>query len=229
MDIASDTGAEWIALVRSSYNTCADAYSAQRSAEEKELELLSDDLREGSAILDVGCGAGIPVSLRLSTRFRVTGVDISDRMIELARTNVPKGRFIRSSILEVDFAESSFDAIVSYYALFHILRREQPKLFRQFYRWTKPGGLFLASYATGGHGVPGYTEDDFFGSRMYWSNYSFDRFRELTRMSGFQVLRVGVIGHGYQDQNTEPEKAPYLFARSTKRIDTTQISSVADC
>jgi SAM-dependent methyltransferase len=221
MDIASDCGAEWIALVRSSYNACADAYSAQRSSKERELDLLFSNLKERSAILDVGCGAGVPVSLRLSTRFCITGVDISDRMIELARANVPKANFMRANILDVDFAENSFDAIVSYYALFHIPRTEQPALFRQFYRWIKPGGYFLASYARGGYKVPGYTEEDFFGSKMYWSDYSFSKFRELICMSGFEELRAAIIRQGCQDQDAEPEIAPYLFARSTKLINIT--------
>jgi ubiquinone/menaquinone biosynthesis C-methylase UbiE len=221
MDVASDRGAEWIALVRSSYNTCADAYSAQRTVEHRELDLLSSYLEEGSAILDVGCGSGVPVTLRLSSRFCLTGVDISDRMIELAKAKVPNAEFIRANILEVDFAESSFDAIISFYALFHIPRNEQPNLFRQFYKWIKPGGLIFATYAKGGYKVPGYTEDDFFGTKMYWSNFPFERFRELMSMSGFEELRAGVIGHGYKDIEEEPEITPYVFARSTKRSEIT--------
>ncbi len=217
MDLASDSGAEWIALVRSSYNACADAYNAQRTVEHRELDLFSSYLKEGSAILDVGCGSGVPVTLRLSSRFCVTGVDISDRMIELAKAKVSKAEFVRANILDVDFAESSFDAIISFYALFHIPREDQPDLLRQFYKWMKPGGLIFVTYARGGYKVPGYTEDDFFGTRMYWSNFSFERFRELMSMSGFEELRAGVIGHGYEDMEGEPETTPYAFAKSTKR------------
>ena len=217
MDTASDSGKEWIELVRSSYNTCADAYSAQRTVEHKELDLLSSFLKEGSAVLDIGCGSGVPVSLRLSSRFCLTGVDISDRMIELAKEKVTNAEFIRANILDVDFAENSFDAIISFYALFHIPRKEQPILFHQLYKWIKPGGFFFATYAKGGYRVPGYTEDDFFGTKMYWSNFSFERFRELIKMSGFKELRAGMIGHGYEDIEAEPEITPYVFARSTKR------------
>ena len=145
MKTASDSGEEWIALVRSSYNECADAYVEQRSTDERELEILAVKLNKSDTVLDVGCGAGVPVTLHLSNLFRVTGVDISDRMIERAKSNVKNAQFIRANILETDFAENSYDAVVSYYALFHIPRKEQPHLFQKFFHWIKPGGYILAS------------------------------------------------------------------------------------
>lgn len=89
---------------------CADVYSAQRTVAHRELDLFSSYLKDGSAILDVGCGSGVPVTLRLPSRFSLTGVDISDRMIKLAKAKVSNAEFIRANILEVDFAESSFRA-----------------------------------------------------------------------------------------------------------------------
>jgi 2-polyprenyl-3-methyl-5-hydroxy-6-metoxy-1,4-benzoquinol methylase len=45
-------------------------------------------------VLDVGCGAGVPVARALTRRFSVTGIDISGRMVDRARMNVPEGTFI---------------------------------------------------------------------------------------------------------------------------------------
>ena len=41
-------------------------------------------------VLDLGCGAGVPIARRLAERYKVTGVDISERQIMLVRRNVPK-------------------------------------------------------------------------------------------------------------------------------------------
>jgi 2-polyprenyl-3-methyl-5-hydroxy-6-metoxy-1,4-benzoquinol methylase len=43
------------------------------------LSLLNNHVRPGVRILDMGCGAGIPLTLALSNTFDVTGVDISAR------------------------------------------------------------------------------------------------------------------------------------------------------
>lgn len=60
--------------------------------------------------------------------FRVTGVDLSDTMIERARELVPGARFLRgdvTSVDEVDFDAASFDAVVSFYALIHLPLADQ--------------------------------------------------------------------------------------------------------
>jgi hypothetical protein len=73
-------------------------WSGARSNIERELhrgaELLRGHLEQRSSVLDVGCGAGIPLTRMLAETFDVTGVDISTRQIELARRNVPNARFI---------------------------------------------------------------------------------------------------------------------------------------
>ena len=46
----------------------------------------------GSDVLDLGCGAGVPMTRALAAGRRVTGVDISARQIELARAAVPDAR-----------------------------------------------------------------------------------------------------------------------------------------
>ena len=40
--------------------------------------VLNNHVRPGARILDIGCGAGIPLTLALSNTFDVTGVDIYD-------------------------------------------------------------------------------------------------------------------------------------------------------
>jgi SAM-dependent methyltransferase len=83
--------------VRDGYNTIADRYLAERTRDSEDIRLLDELMRRlpaGAAILDAGCGAGIPISEVLSERFQVTGVDFSEAQIELARKNVPNATFI---------------------------------------------------------------------------------------------------------------------------------------
>ena len=61
--------------------------------------------------------------------------------------------------------------------------------------------------------LPGYTEEDFFGVRMYWSHYDADWYLPLLAELGFRVVRRGVIGHGYRDISAPAERHPYVLAR----------------
>ena len=210
--IANDPKADYRALVRSAYDRCATDYARQRRATaEAELSLIAERLAPGSRVLDVGCGAGIPVSRQLADKFEVTGVDISWSMIGMARKNVPSATFIRADVLEAAFPAAGFDAIVSYYAIFHIPRQEHRELIRRFARWLRPGGLLLFTVAPNDDG-PGYTEDDFFGETMYWSNFGPGTYRKILAEAGFEIEQEGIVGGGRTDVDGQKEVHPYFFS-----------------
>ena len=69
------------------------------------LEDLATLLPREAAVLDLGCGAGVPVTRWLSDKgFAVTGVDVSARQLDLARNYVPEATFIKADMTEVTFA-----------------------------------------------------------------------------------------------------------------------------
>lgn len=72
---------------------------------------------EKSQLLDIGCGTGIPFTKYLTEQgFNVTGIDIAESMIRLAKTNVPEANFLTLSMMEFDY-ENMFDGIVSSYSM----------------------------------------------------------------------------------------------------------------
>ncbi len=170
MKLANDRGRDYKRLVIDGYDICADAFNSARATEAAdELSALTDLVPVGARVLDLGCGAGVPVARALSDRYDVVGVDVSASQLQLARWQVPSVSLIRADMECLHFAPSSFDAVVSLYAIFHVRRREQPNLFGRLLDWLRPGGLLLASL--GRTNIPSYTEPDFFGVEMYWSHY----------------------------------------------------------
>ncbi len=210
--IADDPEVDYRAFVRAAYDRCAMDYARQRrTTADTELSLIAEPLSPGSRVLDVGCGAGIPVVKQLANKFEVTGIDISSSMIGMARRNVPSATFIHADVMEIDFSAASLDAIVSYYAIFHIPRQEHRELFRRFARWLRPGGLLLFTVARQDDG-PGYTEDDFFGETMYWSNFGPGTYRKILAESGFGIEKEGIAGGGFKDADGQKETHPLFFA-----------------
>ena len=205
------------ALVRRGYDQCATAYARARQQETAPaLSLLIPRLADGARILDVGCGAGVPVARALAERFDVTGVDLSGEMVSRARINVPEGAFVHADIMALDVAPASFDAVVSFYAIFHIPRKEHVELFRRVHRWLKPGGYLLATLSD--LDEPTYTEDDFFGVTMAWSGYSLQAYREMLAQTGFALLDTTDLGHGYADDSVAEEHHPLVLAQKQKEV-----------
>ncbi len=217
--IADDPETDYRALVRRAYDRCAMDYAGQRctTAEAEELNLITERLKPGSKILDVGCGAGIPIARHLAGMFSLTGIDISSNMIALARKNVLKAGFVSADVMEVEFPAGSFDAIVSFYAIFHIPRQEHLDLFRRFARWLRPGGLLFVTLARKDDG-PGYTEDDFLGGTMYWSHFGPSTYKRFLTETGFRLEQEGVVGGGSGGTDTQEEEHPFFFAVRSDRL-----------
>jgi SAM-dependent methyltransferase len=148
--------------------------------------VLLDELPAGAAVLDLGCGAGVPTTLALARRFEVTGVDISERQVALARENVPEARFVHADATQLDFPPASFDAVAAFYSLIHVPRQEQPKLMQAIASWLRPGGLLVAAMGT--HSVQADVAEDFLGAPMYWSSFDSQTNERLIEESGLHVI-----------------------------------------
>lgn len=116
------------------------------------------------SLLDLGCGAGEPVSAAFAARdWQVTGVDLSESMLELARAHVPGIQTLHADLRKVELPPASFDAITSVYSLFHVPWRDHPSVFANVRKWLKPGGAALFTYAT-----QDYTgADEFEGTKVF--------------------------------------------------------------
>ncbi len=186
-------------MVKKSYNKIAASYYSHRDLNKfnGELDKFIDLLPKNGHVLDVGCGAGIPTGKYLVSRgLKVTGIDISDTMLEMARKNVPEGNFINKDMNKLDFNENSFDGIISVYALFHVPKKNHPNIFKQFFKILKPGGILLIN--TGTSESEGLSK--FFGESMFWSNYDPKKTLEIVKSVGFSILFEGVLVRGGEFQ-----------------------------
>ncbi|HEV2782388.1 MAG TPA: class I SAM-dependent methyltransferase [Actinophytocola sp.] len=149
------------------------------------LEDLLARLRTPAAVLDLGCGSGIPCTAALAEQHDVLGVDISAGQLELARRMVPRARFRKEDMTALRFPAGSFDAVTAFYSIGHVPRHEHAALYERITRWLRPGGLFLAALACdSADGV----EDDWLGAPMYFSSHDPATNRELLRQAGLTLL-----------------------------------------
>jgi SAM-dependent methyltransferase len=186
-------------IVRRGYD--ALSYRYRGDAEEPEhyptwRAALEERVPAGGAVLDLGCGCGVPLARDLAAGgYAVTGVDLSAVQVERARRRVPAGRFLHADAAEVDFPASSFDAVVSLYALIHLPLDEQPRLLGRIGRWLRPGGWLLAST---GHRAWTGTEDGWLGGDvpMWWSHADAATYRTWIERAGLAIVAQEVVPEG---------------------------------
>jgi 2-polyprenyl-3-methyl-5-hydroxy-6-metoxy-1,4-benzoquinol methylase len=186
-------------IVRRGYD--ALSYLYRGDTEEPEhyatwLTQLRERVPAGGTILDLGCGCGVPLARDLAASgYEVTGVDLSDVQVERARQLVPAASFLRADATQVQLLASSFDAVVSLYALIHMPLDEQPSLLGRIGRWLRPGGWFLAT--TGQRAWTG-TEDGWLGGEapMWWSHADAATYREWIEQAGLSVVDQEGIPEG---------------------------------
>jgi len=175
--------------VKAGYNKIAQRYLEERRRASEDIRLLDDliaRLPAHARVLDAGCGAGVPVAQILSQRFKVTGVDFSQAQIELAKKHVPEAEFICQDMTELDFPANSFDGICSYYAIIHIPRDEHQSLLVNFQKILKPGGYALL--CLGAENLIDDIDENFLGTRMYWSHFDAETYLQMLKEAGFTVI-----------------------------------------
>lgn len=98
-----------------------------------------------ASIVDLGCGPATVLHKLAHRRpdLSLTGVDIDETMLSIARRRLPRARLLRGSIDEVPIEDKSADFVISSMVFHHLKRQTKQGAFREAKRILKPGGLFL--------------------------------------------------------------------------------------
>ncbi len=98
---------------------------------------------------------------------------------------MPQGIYAVKDMSELQSGEYQVDAVIFFYAIFHLPKEVHQELFRKFNSFLRPGGLILV---TMGSSEWEGEEDDFHGTRMYWSHYGPEKNREIIKEAGFNII-----------------------------------------
>ena len=100
-----------------------------------------DNVRAGSVVLDLGCGAGM-LALLKRKGLTLTGVDLSPECALAARRNGYDATF-STQLSSLPFAAASFDYVVSLDVLGHIEADDKDAVLAEVKRVLRPGGVTL--------------------------------------------------------------------------------------
>jgi SAM-dependent methyltransferase len=173
--------------VSSGYEEIAEWFDANRVKSLFEREYLSAILaraKAGENVLDLGCGSGEPLAkFFIDKGFRITGIDIAPKMVEMCRKRFPSHEWIAGDLRNVSLRQT-FDVILAFDSFFHLDPEAQRRMFPLFRDHAAPRALLLFNTGPSAGEVYGNMQ----GIDFYHASLDADEYRRLLREHGFDIL-----------------------------------------
>ena len=109
--------------LRDTYNLIAEDWHADHKLDDWWVASTDEFLRllkPGDLVLDAGCGAGTKTDYLIRNGVRVIGIDFSEKILEIAKSEVPNAEFRLLDMHNSDMLTESFNGIFIQAALLHI-------------------------------------------------------------------------------------------------------------
>lgn len=160
------------------------ALRGQELAENTWLERFSSLLPDGAAVLDIGCGSGLPLARELDRKgFNVTGLDGARTMVELFKRNLPATPVHLMDMRQLDLSQR-FAGLLAWDSFFHLSPEDQRPMFRRFRAHATLGCALMFTSGT----VEGSAIGELEGDSLYHGSLSTDEYHGLLHAEGFEVL-----------------------------------------
>lgn len=203
--------------IRESYDRIADDYAREIYGELQHKPLDREILNrfaaetEGGQLCDIGCGPGQVARYLRDAGATVFGLDLSARMVELARRLSPDIPFREGNMLALDLADGTLAGIAAFYAIVNLPERSLPAVFREMHRTLQPGGLLLMAFHVGNEVIQ---KEELWGQAVSMDFFFFETLsiRQRLEAAGFAVEEI-IEREPYAPEVEYQSRRAYIFAR----------------
>lgn len=103
----------------------------------------------GTTVGDIGCGTGRLAPFLAAGGLSPRGIDLSPRMIQVARRDHPGVPFDVADLRQLPFADAELAGAVCWYSLMYLAPPDRPAAFDELSRVVKPGGYLVTAFKVG--------------------------------------------------------------------------------
>ncbi len=132
----------------------------------------------------------------------MTGIDVSARMVEMAKRQVPEGEFFQADMMQASFDDASFDAVVAYFSLLMLPKSDVAVMLGRIHGWLRSGGLFSL-------GMVNFDADaapvEFMGQRIRVTGYPPDGLADAILQSKLTLISLQSVEHQPSLGPVEPQ------------------------
>lgn len=160
-------------------------------------------------VLVPGCGYGRNAEAFARAGFEVTGIEISDTALTLARQGGMKARYHHGSVLDMPFDDSMYDGIYCFNVLHLFLRQDREAFLQRCREQLKDGGVMffvVFSDKESSFGNGRMVEENTFESKPGREVHYYTREDLISEFRGLEVLKTGIIEdpeeHGKEGRHT---------------------------
>ena len=202
--------------VESFYDTVAEeyaeAFSGEHEKKPKDQEMLrrfSMEIGDRKPIWDFGCGPRQTTKYLKDLGIEISGLDLSERILQQARIIHPEIHFRKGNILELEFDDESIGGVVAFYAIVHFTEEQVEAVFREVFRVLQPGVIFLFTYHIGDQTI---SIEEFLGKNVNieFMFFTMDFISSCLKKIGFENIEIIERGP-YPEVEYESSRA-YVFA-----------------
>ena len=202
---------------QNSYDRVAEEYARRiydelqhKPLDRELLDRFAARMRDLGAACDLGCGPGHVGRYLHDRGVRVVGIDLSSKMVEVARRLNLGIEFRQGDMMALDIADEAWAGIAAFYSLIHIPRANLLETLRELRRVLQPGGLLLLAFHIGHETLH---LDDWWEQKVSVDFFFFQPAEIATSLTsaGFEIEEVlerepyPVVEH--------PSRRAYIFAR----------------
>ena len=183
----NEIASEYARNLKNPYLAGSEAY--HKEAMDKFVALLPD---KEYRVLDLGCGFGLDLGGFLEGGFEITGIDISESMLNLARQRFPKVELHKMDMRQLNFKKGSFGGVWASHCLYHVPKRDIGRVIEQIKYVLVPQGIFFGSLKMGcGEGIDREVQSvSYPGKPRFYALYTEAEIKDMLR--DFDVINLDI-------------------------------------
>ena len=172
-------------------------------------------MKESTRILDLGCGPGHNTSLLLdldSSR-EITGIDLSDTFIDIARQREPRATFLRQDIRFLDVGEQKYDTVIASFCIVHLTSVETESFIDKIATIVSEDGYLYLSFMEGSSS--GFEKTSFSKDEIYFQYHQVSHIERILLESGMVVRQTHTSD--YLEESGDTTQDIFMFVQKKSR------------